>query len=211
MTGIEEGSEAAARATVTDDPSTGANSDDDLRVGVFEDGLEGAGLAADPAFGPSRAREDPSGTETEADADDEGLDAPPDPESELSGDVVPGAETADVDALVRRARRAQRAGKTSAATGLYRRALAVEPRNTRALVGLGAIYFNRSKYRTAVKYLKRAVAISPRKADYRLSLGDAHYKLGEYEKARKHYAVAKARGSAAAAKRLKRVDERLSR
>lgn len=113
------------------------------------------------------------------------------------------------DQLVKQAQNADRSGRKGTAISLYRQALSKEPRNRKALSGLGNIYFNRSDYRRAATYFGKAVSAAPNTASYRISLGDAYYKLGRYKDAKKHYAKAKQLGSSSAGRRLEKVNTKL--
>jgi hypothetical protein len=152
--------------------------------------------------------------------DDAATGGDPEPEPEASGDPEPeptptqaGPKPAyDPEAardLVARGELALRSGKTASAIGLFKSALARDPKNRSALLHLGDIYFNKSDYRRAAKYLRRAAGAAPRKADIRMSLGDAYYKLGRYPDAKKQYEKAKSLGSPHADKRLAKVAKKL--
>ncbi len=111
--------------------------------------------------------------------------------------------------LVQQAQTQKRKGNRSQATKLFDQALSYDNRNTRALIGLSYLAFDRSKFNEAVKYARKAVDVSPRNASYRIQLGDSYYKLLRYRDAHTQYKRADELGSSEAASRLRKVREKL--
>src|SRR5690606_22466214 len=92
------------------------------------------------------------------------------------------AEGARVDELLRSA---NRAGSTDLGERLYRRVLALEPREHHAMVGLADILMDRNRPAEAAELLRSAVARRPRRAAYRVKLGDALAAMGDDAGARR--------------------------
>ncbi len=127
-------------------------------------------------------------------------------EKTLASPVDPGLSKeerlAEAKRLMGEARTARRSGRSQLAINIYQRVLAIRPKHAPAAHALGAIYFNRGKYKTAIEYGKRASAASPRTGSYRLALGDYHYRAGHEAAARKHWKKAEGLGNKLAKKRL---------
>ena len=82
----------------------------------------------------------------------------------------PEAAGVDVGKLMETATRQRIAGRYAEAERNYRKALAADPRNADALVGLGLIAAVRKNYDEAARHLRAALAIDKRNLDARLAL-----------------------------------------
>lgn len=71
------------------------------------------------------------------------------------------------------------------ASGLFRRALELDPANQAAIFGMAAGYEKLGRYRDALEFLERAVAVSPGNTHVRLRLALCAGRLGETERARR--------------------------
>jgi len=141
---------------------------------------------------------------------------PPPAEPPDDADVTQGATTsraadataddaktpASAASLVERAKQAMKKGKRTNARQLFEDALARDPNNHKAMIGLSDLSFDAGNYPTAQKWARLAVEQAPRNADYRIHLGDAHFKLGQTARARADYEQAAKLGSPVAASRL---------
>jgi tetratricopeptide (TPR) repeat protein len=65
----------------------------------------------------------------------------------------------------------------------YLRALAIEPREARALVGLGGVYAAQKRYDDAIAAFERAIRIEPRRPESYYELGVVYYAAGRREAA----------------------------
>jgi len=104
---------------------------------------------------------------------------------------------------------ALKAGRTDAAEAAFERAIGLDRRNPRALIGISDVHFDRGSYGKAAQYAAKAVAAAPTNAAYRVRLGDAYYKVHRYPEARDAYAKAVALGDATAQARLDKVIAKL--
>lgn len=107
------------------------------------------------------------------------------------------------------ANRDRRNGRRRSAEKNYNLALAHNPRNHRALLGLSELYFDMGEYPKSVKNAQLAVRYAPKNARYLLQLGDSLYKVRRYLEARKAYEQAQSRGSRSAKQRLKSLRAKL--
>ncbi len=83
---------------------------------------------------------------------------------------------------------------TGRAESVLKEALDVDPRNSRAHVALGMLYYKTSRPDPAVASFTRAVELSPEDAELRAALGAAHSKAGRPREAADAYAKAIALG-----------------
>jgi tetratricopeptide (TPR) repeat protein len=104
---------------------------------------------------------------------------------------------------------ALKAGRTDAAEAAFERAIGLDRRNPRALIGISDVHFDRGSYGKAAQYAAKAVAAAPTNAAYRVRLGDAYYKVHRYAEARDAYAKAVGLGDATAQARLDKVIAKL--
>ncbi len=88
---------------------------------------------------------------------------------------------------------------------LFSRALDLDNRNSKALIGLSDLYFEERKHSKAIEFAERAIKTAPRNGGYHIKAGDAYYKVLKYSKARRHYEQARDLGHRDAASRLKKV------
>lgn len=103
-------------------------------------------------------------------------------EPEVVADVEdPNAPPSDAEALVRQANEAR---DPSVKETLYRRALALDPRNHYAMLGLADVYMDRGQPSEAIPLLEGAVRRRGRRASYRVLLGDARRDAGDAAGAR---------------------------
>lgn len=135
-----------------------------------------------------------------------------------SAEVEPAAEEAPVVVERDPKRAAQecaageealKAGRTDAAEAAFERAIGLDRRNPRALIGISDVHFDRGSYGKAAQYAAKAVAAAPTNAAYRVRLGDAYYKVHRYPEARDAYAKAVGLGDATAQARLDKVIAKL--
>jgi tetratricopeptide (TPR) repeat protein len=137
-------------------------------------------------------------------------DPPDDPEATQGSTTSrAGAATSDdpktpasAASLVERAKQAMKKGKRTQARQLFEDAIARDPNNHKAMIGLSDLSFDAGNYPTAEKWARHAVEVAPRNADYRIHLGDAHFKLGQTARARSDYEQAAKLGSPVAKGRL---------
>lgn len=92
-------------------------------------------------------------------------------------------DKSDAASLAREAHMAHKSGNLDQARKLYSLALKADSQNTKALAGLGKVYFEKADYRSAVKYQTKAVRYAPTRNDYRINLGQSYYRLGKYSEA----------------------------
>lgn len=93
----------------------------------------------------------------------------------------------DIAQWLQHARALQRAGKWNEAADVYRRILAVDPRNADALHSFGVLHAQRSDYETAVALIGRAVAVAPDNATAHYNHGKALRDAGRGEDALASY------------------------
>ena len=74
-------------------------------------------------------------------------------------------------------------GEADQAAAQYRQVLAVEPRNTKALQGLGVLLAQTGRCDEAIELLKHAVAIEPNNAACLTNLGSAYLAAGRHKEA----------------------------
>lgn len=102
-------------------------------------------------------------------------------------------------------------GRREDAEALFHRALSADRFNSRALIGLGNLYFDRADYYKAMEYASRAVRVKPKQASYHIVLGDAFYRLLRYNDARRHYETAHRLGNHQATARLQKIERKVGR
>jgi tetratricopeptide (TPR) repeat protein len=127
-------------------------------------------------------------------------------------DVAPARARRDPEAaraLVQAAAAAIKRRDHDEATRLLHQALAADPRSVDAVARLSDLSFDRGHYDEAARWARRAVALAPRVAAHHMRLGDALFKVLRYAEARQAYAAAHKLGSAAAAGRLRQIDDKL--
>ena len=128
------------------------------------------------------------------------------PASQEPGEPAPaGHDPAAAEKLAARGQTAYKSGSRSSARKLFNDALALDPDNAVALMGLSNLSFDSGKYSSATSYARRAVKVAPRNADYRVRLGDAYFKQGKHDRARAQYQRAAKLGHPFAARRLKQL------
>ena len=71
---------------------------------------------------------------------------------------------------------------------LFQKALALNPKLTPSLAGLGRAYLRKGKTDLAISYLGRAVALQSDSANYHYQLGQAYLKKGLRAEAEKQFA-----------------------
>jgi tetratricopeptide (TPR) repeat protein len=69
------------------------------------------------------------------------------------------------------------------AESVYLRALQIDPKEVRALVGLGGVYAAQKRYDDAIAAFERAVSIKPRSPESHYELGVVYYAAGQREAA----------------------------
>jgi len=104
---------------------------------------------------------------------------------------------------------AYEAGNYAQATLSFERALAQNPSDKIALIGMRDTYFDKGDYGRSSRYGRRVVRLAPRSAAHRLRLGDAYFKVGRNRQAEKEYQKALEYGDERARSRLKLVRRRL--
>jgi Flp pilus assembly protein TadD len=107
------------------------------------------------------------------------------PEEELAAEPPALDEPASDSSVDELLRAAARAGSSELAERLYRRVLALDPREHHAMVGLAEILMERNAPAEAVELLRGAVSRRPRRAAYRIKLGDALAAVGDAAGARR--------------------------
>ena len=107
------------------------------------------------------------------------MGAPPQPAAPIS--ATSRAMQSQADAL-------QRAGDLDAATGFYETALAADPRNADAYIGLAMIARAQDLPGKAVGYYREALALAPDNRDVIAAQGEALIARGAVEKARQNLA-----------------------
>lgn len=100
-------------------------------------------------------------------------------------------------------------GRWNEASTMFHASLESDRRNSRALIGLSDLHFEKAEYTKAVEYAGKAVDLAPRHASYLVKYGDALVKVLEYAKARQQYEAAVALGSDTAKRRLQRLKEKV--
>ena len=110
--------------------------------------------------------------------------------------------------LAREGAAALRKRQYKKAEQLFSRAIDLDNRNSKALIGLSDLYFEERKHSKAIEFAERAIKTSPRNGGYHIKAGDAYYKVLKYSKARKHYEQARDLGHRDAASRLKKVKQK---
>ncbi len=100
---------------------------------------------------------------------------------------------------------ALRDGRIDMAESAFERALDLDRRAPRALIGLSDVHFERASYGKAVQWAVKAVAAAPWNPAYRVRLGDAYYKVQRYREAETAYAKAAELGDGSASSRLEKV------
>lgn len=192
---------AARDAELAPDPKQG-NPKDPEPAPATDPGPKEYGSKMAAVTGPDPDRpvgESATGERPPAAADDAGgpaIRAPGSP-----GKLDPKA----AESLAQRGEQALKSGKRSSAKKLFEEALALDPDNTAALMGLSNLSFDAGNYASAERYARQAVQLAPRNADYQLRLGDAYLKLGQTARARTHYQRAQKLGHPFAAARLTRL------
>lgn len=93
---------------------------------------------------------------------------------------VGAAKNTQVAELVSLAKRKLEDGDPDAATDGFSRAVALDPKNTEALFGLGAAAFEKGDFDTAIRHLTKAARLSPKRASYLLLLADSQLKARRY-------------------------------
>jgi cytochrome c-type biogenesis protein CcmH/NrfG len=100
----------------------------------------------------------------------------PAPEPPTSAVTVDGAGGADAPALIRQAAEAR---DDATRERLYRQALALDPREHHAMVGLAEIHLRRHEPALAIPLLEAAVRRRRGRAEFRVLLGDARRDSGD--------------------------------
>lgn len=148
-------------------------------------------VAVEPAIDPLSASAD-AGTDAfipedafePADAF-EAPDAFTEPDAFVEAEEVavedPNAPPSDAEALVRQANEAR---DPNVKETLFRRALALDPRNHYAMLGLADIYMDRGQPNEAIPLIEGAIRRRARRSSYRVLLGDARRAAGDMAGAR---------------------------
>jgi tetratricopeptide (TPR) repeat protein len=92
---------------------------------------------------------------------------------------------------------------------LFQKALAINPKLTPSLAGLGRAYLRQGKTEEAISYLERAVALQPDSANYHYQLGQAYLKKGMRAEAQKQFAEQHKLQAAQVEKQAERLSGRL--
>jgi tetratricopeptide (TPR) repeat protein len=146
---------------------------------------------------------------TETGPDETGTDETGEvPEVESTGGG-PAPSERDPDAakqLTKQAKAAASRGASKQAERLLHNAIDKDRKYAPALYELAELYFDAADYNRAADYGKKAIRIQPRNAKYRLLLGQLYEKMLRYPEAREQYQRAGELGSAAAKKRLAKLD-----
>ncbi|MCB9557546.1 MAG: protein kinase [Deltaproteobacteria bacterium] len=85
--------------------------------------------------------------------------------------------------LLKDASTAREQGRLGTAAVLFRRALEIDPRQWRAIIGLAGVAFDRGQYSRVIALARRATAINRRATAGYMLIGDAAYKLLRYRDA----------------------------
>jgi len=93
-------------------------------------------------------------------------------------DVPEEDKEPDVAQILRRARRAQDAGRNRSAKKLFKEVLEHEPRNVKAISGLGWSMIDSNELSGAIHQFERAIDINARYEDAYIGLGAAERRLG---------------------------------
>ncbi len=101
---------------------------------------------------------------------------------DAGGDVADGAPAAS-ESRHERARRLTAEGRHAEVVELYSAAVATDPQDVGALLGLGSALLSLSRYEGAEKELRRALRIAPEMGTVRYQLGLTLYKRGVYSAA----------------------------
>jgi tetratricopeptide (TPR) repeat protein len=91
------------------------------------------------------------------------------------------------DALMQKARETADAAYYTHAERAYRRALALQPRQPDAVVGMAWVTAGRHEFEQTVEWANKAVAQNPRDPRGHGLLGDAAVEMGDYDAAVKHF------------------------
>jgi tetratricopeptide (TPR) repeat protein len=75
-------------------------------------------------------------------------------------------------------------GKTDDMINQYKLILDIDPKNTLVNYRMGAIYYGKTDYATAYKYLEKGINLYPFDYDYLVLFGWTNYKLGKYREAK---------------------------
>lgn len=119
------------------------------------------------------------------------------------------AKLEEARGLLARARSAVRGGRAREAEALFDRALAADPNNLGALMGLGDLHFDAGRYTESARHRRAAARISPRNTELRIGLGDALVKSFRYDDAMTHYHRAAELGEPAARDRIARLRKKM--
>jgi tetratricopeptide (TPR) repeat protein len=114
-------------------------------------------------------------------------------------------------ALANKGMTAFRSGDYKHAILRFEQALAKNPKDKVALIGMRDLYFDRSDYGRSTRYGLRVVKLAPKNASHRLRLGDAYFKVARYSAAEKEYKQALDLGDSRAKERLARARKLLGK
>jgi tetratricopeptide (TPR) repeat protein len=120
--------------------------------------------------------------------------------------AVVRSNAAQARGMVRSAKRAQRAGRSTQARDLYQRAILLDDGNVEAYAGLADACFDAGDHQLGLSYAQLVVRRAPHVARYRLQLGDAYYRVARHDHAIAQYRKAAALGSSQARRRLEQLD-----
>jgi CheY-like chemotaxis protein len=192
----DEADEGAAEEDDDEDPDPEALADDeeadDEEDGDEEDGDEAAEATEGEEIADDGEDADADGDEAEEgvaaagdEVADEDEDEADDEEDEVEGTSKAQKRRQVVNRLIVRANGLRRARRYSQAAALYKRALRIHPRNTRAIAGLVRTYMATGNKRAAVQYARRLVKVRPGVAANYVLLGDTLAAAGDKAGARR--------------------------
>jgi tetratricopeptide (TPR) repeat protein len=91
------------------------------------------------------------------------------------------------DALMQKARETMDLGYYGYAERAYRKALALNPNKTSALIGLAWVNGGRHEFEKSIEWANKALALDPQSNDAYGLIGDADVEMGNYDAAYEHY------------------------
>lgn len=91
------------------------------------------------------------------------------------------------NALMQKARETADLGYYGHAEAVYQKALALDPKNVPALIGMTWVTSDRHEFEQSKAWAGRALALDPRNNDAYGLIGDADQELGDYDAAYAHY------------------------
>ncbi|HEX7317089.1 MAG TPA: tetratricopeptide repeat protein [Pyrinomonadaceae bacterium] len=112
------------------------------------------------------------------------------PETPRAGGEPRGKENGRASALVEEGKRHADAGRWDDAISVYKQAVAADPRDAEAYIGLGDAYMSSGNYQEGFAAYRQATAVAPRNADAFCSLGAAFNDMGQHGEAFKPFVTA---------------------